>query len=318
MDGIQIMDKIHYLFSQFMQERKFTGAAEATLRGYESSFALFDRVVSNVKLEEINRETIVEFFNKLKTRERSALEAKKDIGVKNTTLVTYKNKLGSFFNYLVKRKEIEANPFKDLKIAKPVEENRKYLLSEEIQKIFAAIDVNIAWKNNFVKKRNSAIIAIALFLGLRKGEILGLKLTDIYLEKKQLLVRGVTSKSKRNKIVPINQNAYVILLDYLDQRVKKKYFNEFLFVSENKDMRFTEHGLKHMIKKLEKAVGFRFHMHQFRHTLAVNLRHKGSDVMEIMDVLGHRDSRMTAEYLRGFPIENSRERLNALTLDTLM
>lgn len=312
------MNNIEKLFTQFLQERKFTGAAKATLRGYESSFALFNKTMPNVKLEDINRETVVEFFNRLQTRERSASEAKKEMGVKNTTLNTYKRKLGSFFNYLVDKGELKKNPFKGLKIAKPVDDERKYLLNSEIQKIFAAININIGWKNNFVKKRNAAIIAIALFLGLRKSEILGLKLTDLYLDKKQLFVCGTTSKSKRNKTIPINKSAYIFLLDYLDQRAKKKYFNEFLFVSENKDMRFTEHGLKHMLKKLEKATGFHFHMHQFRHTLAANLRRMGSDVMEIMDILGHTDARMTTNYVKKFPLENSRERLDTITLDALM
>lgn len=312
------MKKIENLFTKFLQERKLTGAAEATLRGYESSFALFNKTMPNVKLEDINRDTVVEFFNRLQTRERSASGAKKEIGVKNTTLNTYKRKLGSFFNYLVDKGEIKENPFHGLKIAKPVDDERRYLLNDEVQKIFAAISVNMEWKNNFVKKRNLAIIAVALFLGLRKGEILGLKLTDLYLEKKQMLIRGATSKSKRNKVLPINQNAQVILMDYLEQRAKKKYANEFLFVSDNKDMKFTEHGLKHMLKKIEKSVGFSFHMHQFRHTLAANLRHNGADVIAIRDILGHTDIRMTVVYLRGLPVEESRERLNAVALDTLM
>jgi len=312
------MDQLDSLFAQFMRERKFTGAAAATLRGYESSYKLFRKLMPGVRPEEINKDLIINFFEKLQTRERDPMESKKKIGVENTTLYTYKNKLGSFFNWLVKKGVISTNPFKGLKLAKPVERNRKYLLHDEIQKIFATIGFSIHCKNNLIKKRNLLIIAFPLLLGLRKGEILGLKLTDIYLDKKLLLVRGESSKSKRNRSIPINNEAFSFLIDYLEERKRRAYKNEYLFVSDGSDARFTEHGLKHMLAKVIKHVGFSFHMHQFRHTFAVNMRRNGSDVVEMKEVLGHADIRMTYHYLGNFPVEDCRIRLNSLSVEGMM
>ncbi len=289
-----------------MRERSSAGAAEATLRGYESSYKLFTKLMPDTGPKDISKDTLVNFFEKLRTRERSPQESKKERGVENTTLITYRNKLGSFFNWLVIRGNIESSPFKGLKMAKPVERGRKYLVREEIERIFSAISFNIKWKNNLIKKRNLAIIAVAVFLGLRKGELLGLKLSDINLDKRLLLVRGEESKSKRNREASINNVAFGTLLDYLEERKKKKYQNIYLFVSDNKDMRFTDHGLKHMLAKVESSVGFKFHMHQFRHTFAVNVRYKGGDALEVMLRLGHSDLRMTENYLRGFPINSMR------------
>lgn len=312
------MDQLNSLFALFMREQKLSGRASATLRGYETSYKWFIKLMPEAGLENINKDLLMNFFEKLQTRERDPKESKKKIGVENTTLITYKNKLVSFFNWLADEGKIKADLFKGVKLARPVGRSRIYLLNEEVNKIFAAIEFNINWKNNLIKKRNLAIIVIALFLGLRKGELLGLKLTDIYLDKKLLLVRGEVSKSKRNKTLAINNNAFSILLDYLEERKKKKYHNEFLFVSDNKDMGFTEHGLKHMLVKIEKAVGFSFHMHQFRHTFAINLRSQGANVMQIKDLMGHVDIRMTDNYLRNFPVENSREMLNDLEIGKLM
>ncbi len=298
------MVKIDDLFSQFMRERKSTGAAAATLRGYESSYKLFTKLMPESGLEGINKDNLINFFDKLRTRERDPKESKKKMGVENTTLITYKNKLGSFFNWLVERKDIECSPFKGLKMAKPIERGRKYLLKEEVEKIFSSVDFNIKWKNNLIRKRNLAIFAIAVFLGLRKGELLGLKLSDINLDKKLILVRGEESKSKRTREANINNAAFGMLLDYLEERRKKKYQNTYLFVSDNKDMKFTDHGLKHMLTKIQKSVGFKFHMHQFRHTFAINVWYKSRDVFEVMLRLGHSDIRMTEKYLRGFPINS--------------
>jgi len=312
------MEQLNDLFVQFMHERRSTGAAAATLRGYESSYKLFTGLMPGIGLEDITRETLVNFFDKLKTRERDPRESKKKIGVENTTLITYRNKLGSFFRWLKKRKLIETSPFEDLKMARPVEAGRIYLINEEVNKIFTAIEFNIKWKNKLIKKRNLAIISTALFLGLRKGEILGLKMSDIYLDRKQLLVRGATSKSKKTRIIPINNSALSILLDYLEERRKKNYLNEYLFVSDNKDVKFTDHGLKHMLAKVENRVGFSFHIHQFRHTFGCNLKKIGYDVYEIMQFLGHSDIRMTAKYLRSFPVEDVRNKLNDMGLGELM
>lgn len=301
-----------------MHERRSTGAAAATLRGYESSYKLFTKLMPESKLEDINKDVLINFFDKLRTRERSPRESKKEIGVENTTLITYKNKLGSFFNWLVKNKKIKVSPFKDLKLAKPVERGRIYLNNEEIQRIFSAISFNIDWKNGLIKKRNLTIIAIAVFLGLRKGELMGLKLMDLNLDKRMLLVRGEESKSKKSRELGINNRAFSMLSDYLDERKKKSYQNDYLFVSDNKDMKFTEHGLKHMLAKVENKVSFSFHMHQFRHTFACNLKRLGYDVYEIMQYLGHSDIRMTVKYLRNFPIEDTRDRLNDMDIGNLM
>lgn len=312
------MEQLDGLFVQFLRERRSTGAAAATLRGYESSYKLFTGLIPGIGLENITRETLIIFFDKLRTRERGPRESKKKIGVENTTLITYKNKLGSFFNWLEDHKLIKVNPFKGLKIAKPVEADRVYLINEEINKIFTAIEFNIKWKNKLIKKRNLTIISIALFLGLRKGEILGLKMSDIYLDKKQIVVRGATSKSKKTRTIPINNSALSVLLDYLEERRKKNYLNEHLFVSDNKDVKFTEHGLKHMLVKVENRVGFSFHMHQFRHTFACNLKRFGYDIYEIMQYLGHADIRMTVQYLRHFPVEDTRKKLNDMEFGELM
>ncbi|MBI3626725.1 site-specific integrase [Candidatus Uhrbacteria bacterium] len=75
-----------------------------------------------------------------------------------------------------------------------------------------------SWKNNLVKKRNIAMFSTFLFTGLRKGELLGLRLDDVDLEKKELRVRAETSKSRRQRLLPIHGDLCKILLDYLDER----------------------------------------------------------------------------------------------------
>ncbi|RJO59499.1 hypothetical protein C4546_01995 [Candidatus Parcubacteria bacterium] len=58
--------------------------------------------------------------------------------------------------------------------------------------------------------------------------------------------------------------------------------------------------------------------HQFRHTFAVNVLNNGSDIAKLKQLLGHRDIRMTATYLRCLPTSAMRGDVETLTLDNLV
>ena len=147
---------------------------------------------------------------------------------------------------------------------------------------------------------------------------MGLTLNDIDLDRKQLTVRAETSKSKNNRVVPLNLMAIQKIKDYLEERKRKGYTSEYLFMSNNKDEKFTKHGLKHIIKKVKEYSGVKFHIHKFRHTYAVNLVNNSCDVSKVKQLLGHRDIRMTSAYLRCLPTSAMRGDVERITLDNLL
>jgi integrase/recombinase XerD len=310
--------QIDDLFYRFIREQQVFGRAQSTIRGYEHSFHCFRKLMPDLTIEEITEERVIDFFELLKSRTRIIGKGKKVVGVKNSTLATYRNKLGSFFNWLIKKQIATSNPFKQSKAPRIIEEGRKYLTQKEIKKILWAIEFSIKWKNTVVKKRNITIILVALFCGLRKGELLGLRVEDVDLDNKIIRIRGNTSKSKRDRNISINPFLYIQLSDYLSERKRKKYNTQFLFVSDNNDSGFTEHGLKHTLIRISKCVKFSFHMHQFRHTFAANIHYSGNDIYVIQSLLGHSDIRMTCKYLRRFPSERAKETVDRLGIDNMI
>lgn len=272
----------------------------------------------NKSVYTIDKSVIIDFFNKLQTRERKVGKDKKVIGVENSTIWTYRNKLKSFFNWLESEGHIKDNPFKRIPAPKIVDKGGKFLTQSKIDQIMGAIDYKIKWKNNFIRKRNKALMATAFLAGLRRGELLGMRTDNINFRDGYLTVIGTDSKSKKTRTNTLNPVLSNILLDYIEERDKRKSNSPYLFLSESRDDKFTEHGLKHLMEKINECLDFRFHIHQLRHTLAATLCKNGTDVFTIKQILGHRDIRMTVEYLKGIPTENLRSYMDSVTLSNVI
>ncbi len=300
------------------QQRYLRRLSEVTLRGYEQSFALLQEVMPELKLPDLTTKSVAEFFRRLDTRPRIVGRGIKKVGIKKSTAATYRSKLNRFFEWLEKTGHIKQNPFSLIQYPDVQYEDRKFLGRREIQKIFTALALGQVRQGVFIQRRNLAIFSTLLYTGIRKGELLGLQVTDLDLERRELTVRAETSKSRLRRTVPISSELMKLLRDYLAERIRRRFTTPFLFVSSARDDRLSADGLKHLIDSVQHASGVNFHVHQFRHTFAVNVLNNGSDIAKLKQLLGHRDIRMTATYLRCLPTSAMRGDVETLTLDNLV
>lgn len=307
------------LHKEFMQEQKFSAKLSSeTLRGYQHTFDLLVKIMPTITLEIISEKTMTEFFKRLELRERMVGRGIIKKGVKKSTIATYRSKLNKFFQWLKLKGKIKENPFDFMEYPNVRYEDIKWLKKEEVERILTAMEFRIPWKNLFIQKRNIAMFCVLLCCGLRKGELLGVKILDINLQRRILTVRAATSKSRIDRTIPLNSLVLRKLEDYIDELKKKNYSSPYFFVSENKDEKFTDHGFKHLIDKLNKESGTKFHAHQLRHTFAINMLNGGCDLAKLQQLLGHKDIRMTAVYLRCIPTSAMRQDVEAITLDNLI
>lgn len=309
------LEELHKEFSIYC--RSVTKLAETTIRGYEASFGLFMSLVPGASVDNLSVEVLTYFFHKLDTRERISGVNNIKKGIKKSTQRTYWSKLTVFFNWLVLTNKIQQNPLKSMRPPQVRYEGKKFLGKEELLKIFTAISTTIEWSNLFVKKRNIALFTVAFTCGLRKGELLGLRCMDLDLDRAQLTVRAETSKSKSNRVVPLNHNAVQCLRDYIAERNKRNYQVPELFASNNKDSKFTSDGLKHLVEHLVEKSNTKFHIHRFRHSFAINLISNGSDVSKVQQLMGHTDIRMTSTYLRCRPTDSMRADVDRISIDSM-
>jgi site-specific recombinase XerD len=313
--------RLEELFTEeFLPECRYARkVSDVSIRGYKSAFELFEKIMPEVIYpDNITKNGMVDFFKKLDTRKRIVGKGREKIGVKKSTVATYWSKLNSFFTWLKKNEHINYNPLKEMEYPRVDYLDRKFLQKKQVERIFNALDFVIHWKNDFIRKRNILMFTILLTCGLRKGELLGLKNRDIDLERRYLTIRAETSKSRMQRVLPLNTLAISKIKDYFNDKRKMGVDSEYLFVSDDRSSGLGYDGIKHLVEKVKEVSGINFHLHQFRHTFAVNLLMAKTDILKLKQLLGHRDIRMTAAYVRCLPTEEMRDDVEALSIDNLI
>lgn len=308
------------LHKDFLKQEKYIGGrSPQTLRGYFASFQLLGKILHQVELKDLTPEVMEKFFSTLQKRERLVGRENKCTGIKNSTIGSYRNRLNQFFKWLIARGLLKKNPFDGVGYPPITYGDRKFLSKRKLEAILASI-VSQSNQNQLKSRRDLAMCKTLLFTGVRKGELLGIRLQDINLDRRELFVRWQTSKLKTDRVVPLNGELVATLKDYLDYRRKSSvgYKNPYLFVSMNKDSQLTEHGLKHWVEEIRTRSGIKFHLHQFRHTYAVNLIQQGCNLAKVKELLGHNSVEMTVKYLRCLPTTMMRMDVENLSLDRMV
>lgn len=150
---------------------------------------------------------------------------------------------------------------------------------------------------------NVGYLAVGFMIetGLRSGELLALKWTDIQMEQHKMHVHATivnpmygfaeyqdSPKSKSsNRILPLTPKATSILKVLIGRR-------ETEWVFEQDGERYTYQKLQYQTKKLCKECGLKFYgEHVFRHTFATNCYYKGIDVKILSRLMGHSSVQVT-------------------------
>lgn len=288
----------------------------ATMYTSREAFKHFTQTIPEItKATDVNHSLITLFFKRIQTRERIVGKGLTVTGIKESTLASYASRLKTFFKWLKEQGHINANPFDMLKLPKPIFEDHRALTGEEIKKIITAVVQNSS--NSFLAKRDLAMISVLTFCGLRRNELLSLRLMDVDLFNEFITIQPHTSKSKKLRKVPINLHLKMHLHEYLQERKKRSLTCPYLFVTNAKDKRFELPGLKHWVRKISSLSKVKFHIHRFRHTFATNLAMQNVSVVKIQKLMGHSDLKMTQTYLRSIHTEDMHEDMNRLSFENL-
>lgn len=200
----------------------------------------------------------------------------------------------SFFKYLtVRTKQLKENPVQDLEFPKIRKSLPKYLTMEESTRLLQAVQGPNA-------RRDFAILMIFLNCGIRRAELVGLNLTDIYEDR----IR-VVGKGNKERIVYMGSACKRAIDDYLKERRQIVLSdNRALFGSRDKN-RISVSAVHRLVKKHMLAAGLdatQFSAHKLRHTAATLMLSNGVDVKTVQEVLGHENLNTTQIYTH---IENT-------------
>lgn len=300
----------------------------STFNRYEGIYRNYieDSDIYGVKLIDIKQLTLQRYYNKLY-----------DNGKSSNVIKNLNKLLKSFFNYEVDEGYLIKNP-SNRRIVIPGEkevskEEIEVFSDAEIKMLIKALDCN----------RLKGLILLALGTGLRRGELLALKWSNI--DTKNLLLSvensisqiGVVDKNGKrsyetleqipkslNSIrkVPIPENLIPILKE--QEKIKKldklkagtSYEeNDYLFTTESGKI-LNGRNMARAYERILKSAGIKYKkFHTLRHTYATKLFERGEDLKTVQMLLGHSDISITSNiYTHVMPEKkiNAANKLNDL------
>ncbi|MDD4954489.1 MAG: tyrosine-type recombinase/integrase [Candidatus Omnitrophica bacterium] len=212
------------------------------------------------------------------------------------TIINSMQGIKSFCSFLVKRGYLSKNPFEGLEKPKLTRRLPEFLDEEEARDLMrVCLDMPKYYKSRW--SRNVAILALFLFTGIRKKELLSLKLGDLNLERGYI---RVFAKNKE-RLIPLNETVKEYLADYLKLRPKRSGVDN-IFVSTNrKASALTGQGINILFKELRAKIKFKKKLSPqiLRHTFCTLMLRNGVNLRDIQLLAGHSDISTTARFYLG-------------------
>ena len=223
-----------------------------------------------------------------------------EYGIDATSRARKLSAIKSFYKYLtVRTKQLDENPVADLEYPRLRKSLPRYLTMEQSAALLKAVSGPNA-------KRDYAILMLFLNCGIRRSEMVGLNLTDVYEDR----IR-VVGKGNKERFVYFGSACRKAIDAYLVERNKKVLTdNRALFGSRNGN-RISVDAVHALVKKALLQAGLdasQFSAHKLRHTAATMMLSGGVDVKTVQEVLGHENLNTTQIYTH---IENTELKIAA-------
>lgn len=143
-----------------------------------------------------------------------------------------------------------------------------------------------------VDLREKALVGILYDTGMRKGEVLHLKLYDLDFDRNAIHIRD--GKGHKDRYVPFSKNMQKVIVAYL----KAYRPQEYLFEREKGHPKGTQWPSKVLLDAVERtSITKCVSCHVLRHSYATHLLEHGLDIRHIQKWLGHKRLETTAGYL---------------------
>lgn len=286
------------------------GASEQGLHDYRVFISKFEWWYNlNVKLPvaEMTEEHAMAFVAYLrskqtKTRWGEPIKKGKE-KLSAASVATYARTARTFFNWLEDRKFVERSPFtRSVKITSKKEpiigRHHKNIQEEQIKQIFEYLTTPERL-NSYTGHRNLAIIALLLDSGMRRGELLSMRIGDIDWPRRRITIRGKTGE----RVCFFTPKAEFALLQFHDKYRKRQ--KELLaptspYWLNTYGTELMPSGVSAFILKMQNDLGFPISAHRFRHTFA-SIMVTQAGVYEVKELLGHSNINTTMVYTHGSP-----------------
>lgn len=198
--------------------------------------------------------------------------------------------LQSYYKFLLKTKTISLNP---LLKHKPLKKEKKLQVPFSEKEMAEVID-SLKDLDDFLNVRNKLIIEMFYGTGMRRNELINIKLKDVDLESKVIKVLG---KRNKERYIPLLSFVIESIKIYTLKRAEIKTESPNLFIT-NKGKNIYDSLVYRVINTYFSAVSSKVKKspHIIRHSFATHLLNEGADLNAIKELLGHASLASTQVY----------------------
>lgn len=280
-------------FEQFVRYKHgYKKVSVATVKWYRETFRIFLKFLvarGVIRIDASVTGHIVDWIATLGTRPVRPLSP--------FTLRSYTQALHSFFGHLeafdgfpdpfrlLEQPKVETDPFP------------KALSHEQCVRVLDGAQ-NTAWADEFERCRAAAMLGVALYTGLRRGEVLRLKFTDVNLKDEWIQVEN--GKGNRSRVTFIAPELAALLRAYLDARRRARLESVEFFTSRHGGSGVKVKTFTRIVDRVRATSGVRFSIHMLRHSFVTTLARDRTPPHDIRALAGHRDLKTTQRYTRMF------------------
>ena len=253
-----------------------------TLQSYRRDIEQYVSYIdsNNIDLMSTNKTTVVSYLVHLQNEGRATSTISRNLA-----------SIRSFYQYLVRMKQMEENPTTGMESPK---------LEKKLPTVLSVNEINLLLEQpkcvDLKGFRDKAMLEMLYATGIRVSELMNLNIEDVDLEGGFIKCKG----TNKERVIPIGQTACAAISDYINQARSPMIHDEkekALFVNTNGG-RLTRQGFWKIIKQYKNQAKLTADItpHTLRHSFATHLLENGADLKAIQEMLGHSDISSTQVY----------------------
>ena len=263
------------------KEQKYNAISKSAINGYNAAYET-SKELHNIKFVDIKTMHLQAIIN--------------NCGKGYDTLRKIRVLYNQLFKYAMENDIVSKDYSAFIDIGKKVEStSRKPFTEKEIQRLFSVAD----------SMPYADTILIMIYTGLRIGELLILKPSDINLEERTI-IGGIKTDAGKNRIIPINKK----VLPFVEKRLNEN--NEYLIINDlGKQMKYDNYYREKFIPIMEQ-LNMDHKPHDCRHTFATLMSNSNANKTAIKKIIGHSSYATTEKIYTHKDIEELRKAIELI------
>ena len=209
----------------------------------------------------------------------------------NTSINRKLSSLRGFYKFLANEGIISSNVFSLVNGPKKSKKLPRYFEYNELEELFLVPDLSTP-----IGQRDSLLLEMLYATGVRVGELVNIKVKDIDLGRRSILILG---KGNKERFVTYGEYCEESLKRYLQDgyiSLNKKQLDS-LFLNQHGEQ-LTERGVRYILNQLIQKTSIHKNIspHMIRHSFATHLLNAGCDLLTVQKLLGHESIKATQVY----------------------